>query len=406
MIKLLFQSPYLYTLIIGIYMGLLTQSFAVSAEVSQKYSISSFLAETREKMDDLKNSETAPAELIHVVLGNQSGDMDSIVSAITFSYVNRTKGYIPVINIMREDLILRGDVLYVFERLNIDPDTLLYQEDLQFLLKLAEKGKVRITLVDHNHLAPDQEAFENYVELIVDHHKDEEVLYPLLREKEKVIAAVASNSTLIGELILLGAPQESSPEVAYLLLSAILLDTRNLTNTLIMTERDIEIATQLKEKAEGYYDETLFDTLTHYRYEVEHLSPDLLLKKDYKFYKEGKLLYGIAAIPKGVDWTAANRSKWQESFSHAFKKQNLHLYSALAYEGNDRIWIAYIPSLDLQHAFLNHLQQTPRLRDELILNAYFPEEGFFFFRLKNPLARKQVQPLFSFEKSCHIQSAL
>lgn len=402
-------------LFIGIYIGApfcmatldsTYTTFVATKEISPQNSISNYLANIHAEIIALRKSEKLPTKTLHIVLGNQSADMDSIVSAITFAYANAEKGcYIPIINIPRDELLLREDVLHVFEILKIDSHSLLYQEDLSFLQKLAKQGCVLVTLVDHNRLAPDQEIFAEYVERIIDHHKEEKIHYPLMKESEKLIATTGSNSTLIAEQVLLNS-DSCSPQTACLLLSAILLDTRNLNNKGVTSEKDIAIASVLKEKAEEYYSNAFYDDLIKMRNSVEHLTPDLLLKKDYKLYKEGKFHYGIASIPEGVSWIPENRAQWKEAFVQSLERQQIHLLSALAHDRNNRIYIVYMPSLRLQESFLVHIQQIAILSDELILKLHFPEEGLFFFVLKKPLSRKQLQPLLSFEKSVVIQNAI
>jgi len=391
-------------LLIGMHIWIILPMSASIEEMPQQNSLSSYLSSVHDKLMVLKESGEPPEEIVHVVLGNQSADMDSIVSAITLAFVNADRGlYIPVINILRADLPLRGDVLYVLETLNIDPSLLLYQEDLPFLLNLATQGDVRLTLVDHNLLAHDQKAFENWVERIIDHHKDEKIYYPRMLEDGKIIKKAGSNSTLIAEMMFASASESISSQVAYMLLSAILLDTKDLKNPAVVTEKDIAMVSLLKDRAGEYYKNSLYDVLIKSRNAVEHLTPDLLLKKDYKLYKEGKLFYGIAGIPAGTFWNPENRIQWKGAFEKALEKQQIQLLSALIYD--DCTYIVYIPDTKLQAAFLSHLTQTASLTEELMLKSYFPDEGFFFFALKSPLQRKQLQPLLSFEKSLTIQNA-
>jgi inorganic pyrophosphatase/exopolyphosphatase len=376
------------------------------AKINMRESISSYLNRAYIEITKLKEKGSIPKKTIHIVLGNQSADMDSIASAIAFSYSYSMNGfYIPVINIRREDLVLRADVLHVFKTLNINPEFFLYREDFDFLLTLAQQGYLRVTLVDHNRLSPDQEIFKGYVEKIIDHHREKNSTYPLLKEEDKMILTIGSNATLTAKSIMESALNISSEE-AYLLLCAILLDTSNLKSNLVTTKGDIAVASFLKKAAGSYYNDTLFDDLVRYRNAVEHLTPELLLKKDCKIYEEGKLLYGIASIPRGILWTPSNRSNWKESLKHCLEKEQIHLLSAFALEGVDRVWIVYIPSLSLQEAFLDHIEQTRALNELLKPNGYFPDENLFFFKLKNPIGRKHLQPLLLFERSSFIQNAL
>ncbi len=381
-------------------------SLVVTKESIPQQSISDYLIGVYHELTTMQERGGEPQEIIHVVLGNQSADMDSIVSAIAFAYANAKNGfYVPVINILRDELPLRGDVLHVFETLQINPNTLLYQEDLPFLRKLAQQGCVGITLVDHNRLAPDQEYFTDYVERIVDHHKEEAGNYPCMPATEKLITKAGSNATLIAEKIM-ATTDIQSPQLAYLLLSAILLDTGNLTKHDVTTEKDIATAIALKAKAASYFHDELYTILINARNAADHLTAELLLKKDYKHYKEGEFRYGIASIPLGVVWNADNRELWKVAFEQSLEKQQIHMLSALAYVGRDLTFIVYIPNQHTQTAFLTHIQQTAALDAEFVLTAHYADEGFFFFNLKHPLARKQLQPLLAFETNLIVQQAV
>ncbi len=357
--------------------------------------MNSYLKTTHTEINNLKSNQNLPTEIFHIVLGNQSADMDSIASsiALAFYYAESKQGfYAPLINAPRAELELRKDVICVLETLKIDPEFLLYQEDLPFLQELAIQGKLRITLVDHNRLAPGQEDFQDCVERIIDHHKDEYIDYPLI--KEKLIGVDGSNSTLIGKIVL-SPPETCTPEIAYLLLAAILLDTGNLKSSKIATDNDISIARILIGKTGNLYNTNMHDHLLELRNDVEHLSSDLLLKKDFKLYQEGPCLYGIASIPKGVLWEAENRMQWKKALADSLEKQKLFMLGALSFKrnGNDKIFIVYIPFMHHQEVFLKHLITFELLDEELMLSEYFPEDGLFFFNLKNPLKRKQLQPL-------------
>jgi exopolyphosphatase len=348
----------------------------------------------------LSSHKNSSKEIFHIILGNQSADLDSIASSLTLTshYLAKTGNiYAPVINIPRSDLALRKDVLYVLNFLKINPDKFLFSEDIPSLLAFAKQGSLRVTLVDHNQLAPGQEGFKDYVERIVDHHKDENIDYPSI--KEKLISTDGSNSTLIGSIV----AETCTPEMAYLLLAAILLDTGNLKNSKITTDEDIRIATLLAKKAGTLYSDNLYDVLFDLRHDAQHLSPDLLLKKDYKLYKEGEWLYGIASIPKGIFWGAENRMQWKDALVDTVEKQKIFMLGVLGYaeNGHDKIFIACIPAIHEQEAFLENLKRNNGLKDELILKEYFPEECLLFFDLRIPLKRKHLQPLLQMTRIQH-----
>ncbi|MCE2982162.1 MAG: hypothetical protein LW832_01225 [Parachlamydia sp.] len=92
-------------------------------------------------------------ELIYLVMGNESADMDSIVSALTYSYANHKNDlWIPLINIFQSELYLRKHVMHTFKTLNIDPNRILYKEHMAALESLSLKRRLRVVMVDHNKL--------------------------------------------------------------------------------------------------------------------------------------------------------------------------------------------------------------------------------------------------------------
>lgn len=358
----------------------------------EQETIGNFLKRTHE---EVKKRGT-----VHLVLGNQSADLDSIVSAIAIAYSGCFEGfYIPLINIPKDELFLRKDVLHVFDTLDIDPDVLLYREDLEPLTGFGKS--VFITLVDHNELAPGQEHLGKLVERVIDHRHDGNVGYPLMPESEKIIKRNASNSTIVAQII--SEHCCLSPQAAYMLLSAILLDTRNITN-LLVSDEDIATANMLKAIAGEYYSDSLFDILYQLRHDVHDLSPDLILRRDYKLFNEGKLLYGMATIPTEVSWSVENLTVWHGAFIELAEKQNIHLLCTIGYRGLDRTLIVYIPDQKLAKAFQKHVKKTSELNRELAFEEHCPEEGLFFYTHR--LGRKLLQPLFSFAESAEIQNAL
>ena len=134
----------------------------------------------------------------HIILGNQSADLDSIASTIALS-ISLGQAFAPVINVLKKDLYLRKDVLFLFKRLAIDLKHLYFLSDLPQFLSEAKLGKLRLILVDHNNLAYDQKEWAPFVDEIIDHHHDEQVHYPQL--KSKTLAHVGSTATLVAEIL-------------------------------------------------------------------------------------------------------------------------------------------------------------------------------------------------------------
>ncbi|KAK3718987.1 hypothetical protein QZH41_013155 [Actinostola sp. cb2023] len=191
---------------------------------------------------------------IHVVLGNEACDLDSVVSAIVYAYclhkmtteeckTGISKPVIPVLNIPREDYRLRTEITYTMERFGVHSTDLTFINEID-LKAMKDHGKLSVTLVDHN-IIPVHQAFLNDVLVeIIDHHKDE---IPSSPNYSKTIELVGSCSTLVAEKVLRIAPDVLDAQATSLLLAAILLDTINLDPRAgRMTEKDVAIVDQLK----------------------------------------------------------------------------------------------------------------------------------------------------------------
>lgn len=364
--------------------------FSKNTDLISQETISSFLEKT--------HKEVHVHDTVHLVLGNQSADLDSIASAIVLAYFDCNNRFsIPLINIPREELFLRKDVLHIFANLGIDPDFLLFREDLE---ALARNKNLSITLVDHNELAPGQEYLAKFVQRIVDHRRDTQVEYPML--DKKIIKRNASNATIVAQI--LKEEDFLTPQVAYLLLAAIILDSKNLTNEFVVTQEDIAMANLLKEKAEFYHTDSLFQMLFQLRHDVHGLTPNLLLRKDFKLFNEGRLLYGISSMPLEINWSSSDLSEWYESVVEFVEQEKIHLLFIIGYKDMRRTLIVYAPNLNLATAFKCHVMENTKLLSYLMFEEHDHENGLFFY--KHNLGRKLLQPLFSFTNSEIIQNAL
>ncbi|KAK3094336.1 hypothetical protein FSP39_000423, partial [Pinctada imbricata] len=91
---------------------------------------------------------------IHVVIGNESCDLDSVVSALTFAfYLGQISAdgtiFIPVLNIQRSQYPLRTESTFFLRKNSITDELLTFRDDLD-LQKLHRSGKLTLTLVDRN----------------------------------------------------------------------------------------------------------------------------------------------------------------------------------------------------------------------------------------------------------------
>jgi len=274
-----------------------------------------------------------------LVFGNETADLDSMVSALFYSYLatiiskDKNRQYVPLINLNREDFKLKTDCIYPIvnyfnseikgKEINYETcsQELVFRDDITPSL-LNSFNALQIVLVDHNRLCYDFEQLlgqtDYAVESIIDHHVDENKHQPL---HLKIINMVGSTVSLITELYQkeneknkeLFQNAEIDTAMAKLFLAPILIDSVNL-------HREYNRTTDIDENSAEYLksiilkEEPDFDTNTYYKHlkDNKHRIADLsiydLIRKDFKKYfnhpnpddKESSInyFYGISSISR------------------------------------------------------------------------------------------------------------
>ena len=77
---------------------------------------------------------------------------------------------LPVLNIPRSQSHLKTDSNFLLCHTGINPDHLTYRDDLD-LQDLHQKGRLSLTLVDHNVLVGSNVSLEESVTMVIDHHQ-------------------------------------------------------------------------------------------------------------------------------------------------------------------------------------------------------------------------------------------
>merc|ERR1712137_1424187 len=176
-----------------------------------------------------------------IVIGNESGDLDSVASSIIRSFYLSSKQddqIIPILNFPATDITLRPETVAVLSKEDFKLSDLTFIDQID----LHSTAIKEIHLVDHNRLSNSQTFLAPLVVSVVDHHADESSA--LVNAVEKKITVVGSACTLIAEIILQDSQIDGS--IARILLSAILSDTFNLSvESGRTTEKDIKIANEL-----------------------------------------------------------------------------------------------------------------------------------------------------------------
>lgn len=372
---------------------------------------SEFLHTSKEQYQLIMNSPEN-RQKIHFIMGNESADLDSIVSSIAYAYLltqenpSKDELYIPLLNLYHEELDLRKDTLYLFQRLNISSDDLLFLDDKVPLDQLFSQDRLRLDLVDHNVLRPRQEHLSGAVERIVDHHVDENKTYPLMTEDNKVIAIVGSASTLVAEKMLADSQISITPELATLLLGPVLIDTSNLQSSEKTTERDIHVVETLRPLAETVMPADFYEKLLEAKNDITGLTHAMLLSKDFKEYLDGPILYGISSLPSSISWWIEDESTISSILEKYTKDRNLAYLILLMNNpdpnGPKRKIIVYSPSTNLLKAFDAYAEG-----DEALHNVLMPaqsDEHLSYYLAVKFVARKQLQPLFHFSQNPNLMA--
>ncbi|KAF9295873.1 Exopolyphosphatase [Linnemannia elongata] len=252
-----------------------------------------FLASIRPRLDSEEDSQ------VIIVTGNESADLDSIVSALTTSFfLTNSHSYpgtiiLPFINIPKIDLALRSDVEFVLETNHINHDLLFFRDDLPILENLVTKNRLSLFLVDHNVVMGSMASLSRAkVVGVLDHHVDEGLYNDTANPRR--IEMVGSCSSLVADQFLKSQMERDQElnggeqpnwvqQVTRLLLGPILIDTQDLKpERKKVKPLDLAMAKLIFPYTGWESMEDLFRRIENARRDTSRLSFYDLLRKDYK----------------------------------------------------------------------------------------------------------------------------
>nr|CAB3265204.1 protein prune homolog [Phallusia mammillata] len=366
--------------------------------------VNQYLLKTNDSYRALKNAGIEK-EYVHLVIGNESGDLDSFVSALTLAWFKHKVGkessvYIPVMNICRKDLKLRTEISFMVAKIGINVDSLLFQNEVDWDFLTSFKQNFKVTLVDHNSLPRKLSFLEPHVVEIVDHHPVVTEIRPNISQNIKTIG---SCSTLIAMETVKNVESAMIPdEIKLMLLSAILIDTCNFDpNVGKTTPEDVEVFEKLKAGKNADEVTEYYNQLNNAKFDVEGLTTTDIMLKDPKYLEKDSHKSLFSTIHQTSD-TFFQRDNVAETISEFCKANNYTAWISLLPTTRDRTNKPYKP-------ITIHTTDT-RLRDEItsklcasellevtVVSADelpFTREDFVFLRMYNCKAsRKQVLPV-------------
>ncbi|XP_006217023.1 exopolyphosphatase PRUNE1 isoform X1 [Vicugna pacos] len=236
---------------------------------------------------------------IHVVLGNEACDLDSMVSALALAfYLAKTteteEVFVPVLNIKRSELPLRGDNVFFLQKIHIPESLLIFRDEID-LHALHQAGQLTLILVDHHVLPKSDAALEEAVAEVLDHRPIDQKHCPPCHVSVELVGSCA---TLVTERILQGAPEILDRQTAALLHGTIILDCVNMDLKVgKATLKDIEYV----EKLEALFPDLprrndIFDSLQKAKFDVSGLTTEQMLRKDQKTISRQGTKVAISAI--------------------------------------------------------------------------------------------------------------
>ncbi|KAG5856527.1 hypothetical protein ANANG_G00008880 [Anguilla anguilla] len=222
---------------------------------------------------------------LHVVLGNEACDLDSMVSSLTFAYfLSKVSGSektpVPVLNIPRAEFPLRTDSGFLLRECGLTQDALVFRDEVD-LHRLHRAGKLALTLVDHNALPSTDCDLEGAVVEVIDHHQLERMPSPSCLV---TVETVGSCATLVTERIMQKAPEVLDQQVAQLLYGTIITDCVNMAPEAgKVTPKDSKYAVLLESRFPDLPPRgALFQSLQNAKFDISGLSTEQMLMKDLK----------------------------------------------------------------------------------------------------------------------------
>eukprot|EP01060_Flectonema_neradi_P039095 TRINITY_DN847_c2_g1_i1.p1 TRINITY_DN847_c2_g1~~TRINITY_DN847_c2_g1_i1.p1 ORF type:complete len:361 (+),score=63.95 TRINITY_DN847_c2_g1_i1:53-1135(+) len=294
-----------------------------------------------------------------IVIGNESCDMDSVVSSLVQAVILQTDNpdslIVPVLNVEREDLPLRTEAFFALKEFGVDVDKLIFAPEIDLA------NSKHVVLVDHNEPCPAQGFLSNKIVQIVDHHVDGNKFTELPAEK-RIIELVGSASSLVAR----GAIQKCSgadtpafdSSLSSLLLGTILIDTMNHDPEVKKsTAVDKEVASQLSTMYDaGRYPTPgdLYAKLSQVKFDSSSLTIAMHLRKDYKSFCFNDHKLGVAAVLESLS-DLYKRGDFEQEIKAFYKSRSLDtlLIMTLTVDGDTvtRTASIYPPSSPLVEEF-------------------------------------------------------
>jgi exopolyphosphatase len=287
-------------------------------------SISNFLSKAKQSLKQSIQSKSK--HRIAFAIGNESADLDSITCALVYGYIQSNTSHaretdkyvIPITNIRSNELHLRPELKALLKHAHLKPSDLITLDDLggDFHHSLPPEN-TDWTLLDHNVFQGDLGTHYNgRVKGVIDHHADEGKA-PQDGEP-RVIEKTGSCCSHVVEYCrkawdeMSKNASEVDAQLAKLALGAILIDTVNVKAEDKVTTYDRNAVEFLESKIaaspapDSEYDrDAFFKDINDAKSNLDDLSLEEILRKDYKKWMDGNVALGISACVRPISYIRA-----------------------------------------------------------------------------------------------------
>ncbi|XP_035166148.1 protein prune homolog 2 isoform X2 [Oxyura jamaicensis] len=241
-------------------------------------------------------------EKVHVVLGNKSCDLDSLISALAYAYfLDKVSPpdvlCLPVLNIPRRDFSYFTETRYILEELNIPESFHIFRDEIN-LHQLNAEGKLSLTLINSNMLTSEDKSLESAIVKVI--NPDEQ--YDGSPELQ------TSSSSLVVKEILQEAPELITQQLAYLLRGSILLKCMS-SELDGITEQQEKVLSVLEEKFPGLPPrEEIISVLQETQLKPQGVSIEEVMLKDLKEISDGEIKVAISTVYMTLEDCVLHRS--------------------------------------------------------------------------------------------------
>ncbi|XP_064902016.1 protein prune homolog 2 isoform X2 [Columba livia] len=254
-----------------------------------------FLQRAQSKLNRSKRLEK-----VHVVLGNKSCDLDSLISTLAYAYfLDKVSPpdvlCLPVLNIPRRDFSYFTETRFILEELNIPESFHIFRDEIN-LNQLNAEGKLSLTLVNSNMLTSEDKSLESAVVKVI--NPDE--------KGDGSLDLQASSSSLVVKEILQEAPELITQQLAYLLRGSILFKSLEADR---ITEQQEKVLSILEERFPDLPPrEEIISVLQETQFNTQGVSIEEVMLKDLKEISDGEIKVAISTVYMTLEDCVLHRS--------------------------------------------------------------------------------------------------